>query len=271
MYENLLRIELYRILVSIAVGLITILVFIFNVSVAERYYHIENSYNESKKSTTNINFKWEDKKLSIKRTLRIFKENTISFLVISFVIGEFLGSTSLIFIPRQHVKSITSIYISFSPILRDKPNLTWVISEVHFAISKAFGGVSLGVYTASFVLIPLAAYQLTCILQYYVSFMFFLSFMIIIRIFKEMSFYSPMSRLNSFQRKTAILIEKTVLITFTIYFFYKLYIIAHLTDFTKNYIILVFIIELGIVYFTFLMSIFQLDITTNLRRLASKK
>ena len=47
MSENLLRIELYRILVSIAVGLITILVFIFNVNVAERYYHNLNIHPKS--------------------------------------------------------------------------------------------------------------------------------------------------------------------------------------------------------------------------------
>ncbi|WPM31490.1 hypothetical protein IAE16_06610 [Hydrogenobacter sp. T-2] len=63
MSENLLKIELYRILVSIAVGLITILVFIFNVSVAERYYHSLNIHvqstqtnNEERKgSNQNIN------------------------------------------------------------------------------------------------------------------------------------------------------------------------------------------------------------------------
>ncbi len=192
MSENLLRIELYRILVSIAVGLITILVFIFNVSVAERYYHNLNIHLKSTQTNNeeikhnrqdtngaerinqdeifNPSFTWQDLKWSIKRTLKLFNENIIAFLVISIFIGEFISWIGMIFILGLYERRLDKglynreLYVDedigwklsttlLRPMFDEKPKFALGISEVHFALAKAFSGVSISIYVCSYVLI----------------------------------------------------------------------------------------------------------------------
>ncbi len=192
MSENLLRIELYRILVSIAVGLITILVFIFNVSVAERYYHNLNIHPKSTQTNNeeikhnrqdtngaerinqdeifNPSFTWQDLKWSIKRTLKLFNENIIAFLVISIFIGEFISWIGMIFILGLYERRLDKglynreLYVDedigwklsttlLRPMVDEKPKFALGISEVHFALAKAFSGISLSMYICSSVLL----------------------------------------------------------------------------------------------------------------------
>ncbi len=171
MSENLLRIELYRILVSIAVGLITILVFIFNVSVAESSYFahspqvdtLSNISEIEKAKSTHKYMNWSYIKWSIKRTLKIFKENTVVFLVLSVFVGDFLSSLGLAVVTRFFQKPIDGglyereVYIdkniewrNFAIFLRtidnEKHMLNLALSEVYFSLAKAYAGIFIGFY-----------------------------------------------------------------------------------------------------------------------------
>ncbi|QID33352.1 hypothetical protein [Pampinifervens florentissimum] len=186
MSENLLKIELYRILVSVAVGLITILVFIFNVSVAERYYYNQTQRSDAEKkvirqsmdsiesknqvSINNLRFTWKDLKWAVKRTLRIFNENVIAFLVVSVFVGEFFSWIGLISTLGLFEKNLDAglhnreLYVDndikwrhfialVRPMVNEKTKFTLGISEVHFALAKGFSGLSISIYVCSTMLI----------------------------------------------------------------------------------------------------------------------
>lgn len=307
MSENLLRIELYRILVSIAVGLITILVFIFNVNVAERYNHSLNIHvqstqtnNEERKgSNQNINdtkntnqdnrdnptLKWEDLKSALNRTLKFFNENIIAFLVVSIFVGEFISWIGMIFILGLYERRLDKglynreLYVDedigwklsttlLRPMVDEKPKFALGISEVHFALAKAFSGISLSMYICSSVLLAPTANSFI-IKELYVFF-FIVMLLVAVYILLPILILADVF-INSLSKLLFLVkhIEKLIL-TFSALFTFIIFI--SFLGFTEVYPIeILSLVEIFTAFLSFLLSIYHMRFANQFMCLASEE
>jgi len=307
MSENLLRIELYRILVSIAVGLITILVFIFNVSVAERYYYNQTQRSDAEKkvirqsmdsiesknqvSINNLRFTWKDLKWAVKRTLRIFNENVIAFLVVSVFVGEFLGSLGLAIVTGFFQKSVDeglykkeefyidkylgwrNITILFGTIGSEKRVLTLAFSEVYFSLAKACAGIFIGFYISY----PTLYYPLAEAFEYKIVYfgmaLLHIIFMLILLLpLFPSSIKLRLCLIDKVQIIVRVLSFPFLYILFFLSILWSMIISEPYTAIARNDpLIIVSLLYILIVSILFLLSIYNMKLSNQLRCLASEE